>query len=109
MFFVSIVEIAEFKPCEVARKVELNVKSTRLGLSVGNAYLMDGVAPMDLSYAEAVEDELQAAEQRDVRRCHICGSMSYLQSKYSARLRRPGPPQRFASKTTVLLLGGNAK
>lgn len=99
------------KAVEVAWNAELNFKSSRLGFSVGNAYPMDGVTPMDLSYVEDEEAELQAAEQRrGLRRCYICGCTSHLRAKRPARLRRPGPRRRSACKTTGLPRGnGNTK
>ena len=93
---------------DVAWNAELNFKSSRLGYSVNNAYPSDGATPMDLSYAENDEAELQAAEQHmGVRRCFICRSTSHLQARCPARQRRPAPPRQRSARRTTGLSQGN--
>lgn len=78
----------------VALNAEFNYRSARWGSnapqasSAGASSSSNGPEPMDLSYADAEEEEaeLQAAEQRlGIRRCYVCGSTEHL---------RPGCPQR---------------
>lgn len=94
---VALTEVFRARPTssqsavEVAWNGESNFKSSRLGFSVGNAYPLECVTPMDLSYAQDDEAELQAAgKHRDIRRCSIC-RCTPIRRPSSPRLRHQTP------------------
>jgi hypothetical protein len=85
----------------VALNAEFNFKSARLGWTASQASssgapgASNGAVPMDLSYTEDEEAELQAAEQRTgIRRCYVCGSTQHLRPGCRVALRT-------APRTTV--------
>jgi hypothetical protein len=85
----------------VALNAEFNFTSARLGWtasqasSSGASDASNGAVPMDLSYAEDEEAELQAAEQRiDIRRCYVCGSTQHLRRGCPLRKQRQAHPSR---------------
>ena len=64
---------------------EFNFKAARYGTQYHNASTAE---PMDLSYAED-EAELHAAEQqRNIRRCYMCGSTKHLRPSCPLRKQR---------------------
>jgi hypothetical protein len=101
----------------VALNAEFNFKSARLGWSTyqasssSNTDASNGAVPMDLSYAENEEAELQGAEQRmGVRRCYVCGSTQHLRPGCPLRRQRQAPQSRgSASEQKPSPWRGNAK
>jgi len=101
----------------VALNAEFNFKSARLGWTASQASssgapgASNGAVPMDLSYAEDEEAELQAAEQRGgIRRCYVCGSTQHLRPGCPLRKQRQAPPSRgSASEPKLGSWRGNAK
>ena len=70
---------------DVALNAEFNFKAARYGTQYHNARTAE---PMDLSYAED-EAELHAAEQqRNIRRCYMCGSTKHLRPNRPLRKQR---------------------
>ena len=70
---------------DVALNAEFNFKAARYGTQYQNASTAE---PMDLSYAED-EAELHAAEQqRNIRRCYMCGSTKHLRPSCPLRKQR---------------------
>ena len=70
---------------DVALNAEVNFKADRYGTQYQNAITAES---MDLSYAED-EAELHAAEQqRNIRRCYMCGSTKHLRPSCPLRKQR---------------------
>jgi hypothetical protein len=101
----------------VALNAEFNFKSARLGWtasqssSSGATGASNGAVPMDLSYTEDEEAELQAAEQRGgIRRCYVYGSTQHLHPGCPLRKQRQALPRRdSASEPKLGSWRGNAK
>ena len=83
---------------DVALNAEFNFKASRYGTQCQNSSSFDKAEPMDLSHAEGEEAELQAAEQqRNIRRCYMCGSTRHLRPSCPLRKQR----QHRSSQTPV--------
>jgi hypothetical protein len=101
----------------VALNVEFNFKSARLGWTASQASssgapgASNGAVPMDLSYAEDVEAELQAAEQRGgIRRFYVCERTQHLRPGCPLRKQRQATPSRGSDSEPKLgSWRGNAK
>ena len=82
---------------EVALNAEFNFRAARYGTHGYNQSSSDRAEPMDLSYAEGDEAELQAVvQQRNIRRCYMCGSTKHLRPRCPLRK----SPQQQPSRTT---------
>ena len=80
---------------DVAFSAELNFKAARYGIRSDNTSSSDRAKPMDLSQAEIEEAELQAVEQqRNIRRCYMCGSTKHLRPSCPLRRQRHDRPSR---------------
>ena len=78
---------------DVALNAEFNFKAARYGTQCQNSSSFDKAEPMDLSHAEGEEAELQAAEQqRNIRRCYMCGSTRHLRPSCPLRKQRQHRP-----------------
>ena len=78
---------------DVALNAEFNFKAARYGTQCQNLSSFDKAEPMDLSHAEGDEAELQAAEQqRNIRRCYMCGSTRHLRPSCPLRKQRQHRP-----------------
>ena len=80
---------------DTALNAEFNFKAARYGTHGHNSSSVDRAVPKDLSYAESEETELQAVEQqRNIRRCYMCGSTRHLHPNCPLRKQRPNRPSR---------------
>ena len=74
----------------IALNAEFNFKAARFGTHGQSPGSFERAEPMDLSYAEGEEAELQAVEQqRNIRRCYMCGSTRHLRPSCPLRKQRP--------------------
>ena len=94
---------------DIALNAEFNLKPARYGTHGHVSSSTDRSEPMDLSYAECEEAELQAAEQqRNFRRCYMCGSTRHLRPSCPLRKQHQSRPSRnSASSGKKGVAGGN--
>ena len=94
---------------DIALNAEFNFKASRYGTHGDRLGSSDRAEPMDLSLAEREEAELQAVEQqRNIRRCYMCGSTRHLRPSCPLRKQHQQRPGRKpAPNQTSGTAGGN--
>lgn len=95
---------------DIALNAESNFKAARYGSHGQHLTPYDGPEPMELCHAEGNEADLQAVEQqRNIRRCYMCGSTRHLRPSCPLRKRANRPSRNSAPNQRAGTAGENVE